>query len=225
MYRYLTVDYERGNLSVSQCVWDGNAKEEIQTIHSTNWTEPPPSANGSGSPTNPPLTTNAIVGIAIAAVLFIAGIAALSGLRHYRKWPFHNRLDPKSPEPGDPYRPKTQGQSVDMNELDPTVTNGPELPGGGAHHMGDRWEVYGSDGRLHEGSELPGPAVSRTGNRRELYGSDVAEELQDSSQTTELEGSSVGPEYYEKAALGSSSLDTPSYSLSGVPPSNLNRGL
>ena len=87
----MTVDYERGNFSVSQCTWQDGAASQIESIVSSSYAVTP-------SPTSPPtsnavtdskkLSSGAIAGIAIGAVIVVAAIAAFAYyffvLRHKR---------------------------------------------------------------------------------------------------------------------------------------------
>ena len=232
--RYLTADYERGNFSLSQCIWDQDANESIQTIHSTNWTaqsrgNSSASTSNASSPGSSSLTTGAIVGIVIVVVLIIACVAILAILRHYRKWPFHKRGHPKVPEldaNGRPIGPMVIPPSTDIKA---PVTGAVEADSKDDLHGYYRSELTGSAGEMNKPelagsgghprgkSELPGAAVHRGGGRHgELYGSDAAEEVEGSSVVMELAGSPVGPEYYgsransPRAARGSSAAGTQS---------------
>lgn len=74
--RYLTVDYERGNFSVSQCVWQDGAPEQISAILSPTYADKSKSS------------TSASKGIRVGLIagVTIAGIAALvlaTGLGYY----------------------------------------------------------------------------------------------------------------------------------------------
>lgn len=77
----MTVDYERGNFSVSQCTWQDGAPAQIESIVSSSYSATP-------SPTSSPtsdaatgskkLSSGAIAGIAIGAVLVVAAAAGLA---------------------------------------------------------------------------------------------------------------------------------------------------
>ena len=142
----------------------------------------------------------------IAAVVFIACIAVLAVLRHFRKWPFHRRLPPGASEldaSGKPIGPMAINPSTDVKtpiagavEADSKDNlHGyyrPELQGSG----GGKPELVGSAGSPYGKNELPGAAVHREGSHTELYGSDAAREVEGSSLVMELAGSPVGSEYY-----------------------------
>ena len=238
---YLTADYERGNFSISQCVWNDNAQQNIETIHSTNYTAPP-SANGAGansvsnSSTSSSLTVGAIVGIVIAAVLFIACIAILALLRHFRKWPFHKRpLHPGASEldaNGRPTGPMAVNPSTDTKNA---IVGAVEADSKDNLHgyyrpelgsSGSKPELMGSGGHPQGKNELPGAAVHREGSHTELYGSDVAREVEGSSPMMELAGSPVGPEYYgsSTAVPGSASRDHSPSGRSGLSPESPTSG-
>ncbi|TVY17027.1 hypothetical protein LARI1_G006003 [Lachnellula arida] len=77
---YLTVDYERGNFSVSQCLWNDGAASQVVTISApSNGT----GSGGSGSEHGPPavkkqgVSTGAIVGIVVAVLVLLAVGGAL----------------------------------------------------------------------------------------------------------------------------------------------------
>ena len=199
-------------------MWDEDAKSSIQAIHSTNWTAPP-SEGSSGSPnakSNSSLTTGAIVGIVVAAVIFIAVIATLAVLRHFRRWPFHKRPHPGLPEldaNGNPIGPMAINHSADIKasvlggavEADSKDDlhhahgyYGSELQG--SHGDLNKPELVGSSGHLREKNELPGSDAYRTRGTNELYGSDAAREVEGSSAIMELAGSPVGAEYLRKPA-------------------------
>jgi hypothetical protein len=83
----LTVDYERGNFSVSQCTWNDGAPEQINTIlspsYNTNNSSGSPSSHSSSSTKG--IGTGAIAGIAIAGVALLAIIGALVYYFFFRK--------------------------------------------------------------------------------------------------------------------------------------------
>ncbi|TVY85460.1 hypothetical protein LSUE1_G000156 [Lachnellula suecica] len=85
---YLTVDYERGNFSVSQCLWNDGATPQVMTISSlSNSTN---SGNGTGSGENQQsikkqVGTGAIVGIVVAVLVILAIAGALAYVFLWRK--------------------------------------------------------------------------------------------------------------------------------------------
>ncbi|KFZ06633.1 hypothetical protein V501_07227 [Pseudogymnoascus sp. VKM F-4519 (FW-2642)] len=81
---YLTVDYERGNFSVSSCSWVEGAAANVVTItskDSTAVTSDTPSTTGTTGTTGSPestksgLSTGAIAGISVAAVVVVLALA------------------------------------------------------------------------------------------------------------------------------------------------------
>lgn len=72
MHSYLTVDYERGNFSVSQNVWQDGAAQQISAILSPTYAKSAGPSKNSGSK---PIGAGAIAGAVIGsiAVLLIAG--------------------------------------------------------------------------------------------------------------------------------------------------------
>jgi hypothetical protein len=71
LYSYLTVDYERGNFSVSQCVWQDGAPERISAIISPTYTNRSVSSTLSNIASKP-------VGGGIIATAVIGGIVVLT---------------------------------------------------------------------------------------------------------------------------------------------------
>ena len=76
----MTVDYERGNFSISQCSWTDGATPQISSIISPDYPAnatsiPPGTPEESGSKK---LSTGIIAAIAIITVLLVAGLAALA---------------------------------------------------------------------------------------------------------------------------------------------------
>ncbi|KAJ5670406.1 uncharacterized protein N7477_005769 [Penicillium maclennaniae] len=79
---YLSADYERGVFNVSACAWDENAQENIVTITSKDSDSSACSGNGcssggSSSNDSSPLSQGAVAGIAIAALVGVAILAAV----------------------------------------------------------------------------------------------------------------------------------------------------
>ena len=74
-YRYLTVDYERGNFTVSQCVWQDGAAEQITTILSPTYANISSNSMTSSTSRSKPLGGGVIAGAVIGgiAVVVIAG--------------------------------------------------------------------------------------------------------------------------------------------------------
>ncbi|RSL51449.1 hypothetical protein CEP54_011411 [Fusarium duplospermum] len=83
---YLTADYERRVFNVSQCTWDGGAKETIVTIlskdsqsgsNSDDKKNSDPSGDSFANKGQNPLSTGAIIGIVIGVVAVIAAAIAI----------------------------------------------------------------------------------------------------------------------------------------------------
>ncbi|OBT68477.1 hypothetical protein VE03_02787 [Pseudogymnoascus sp. 23342-1-I1] len=79
---YLTVDYERGNFSVSQCSWVEGAVEnvvaiasKVSTVGSTDTTTGSTGTAGSPASSKSGLSTGAIAGISVAAVVVVLALA------------------------------------------------------------------------------------------------------------------------------------------------------
>ncbi|KAJ5123271.1 hypothetical protein N7448_009368 [Penicillium atrosanguineum] len=132
---YLSVDYERGVFNVSACAWNENAEEDIVTITSKDSDSAACSGNGcssggTGSDDSSPLSHGAVAGIAIAALVGVAILAAvlLFFIRRQRQkmaykatppepdvsvlsGPVHNA--PPPPEPSDDSVPQSRFWSPD----------------------------------------------------------------------------------------------------------------
>lgn len=78
---YLTVDYERGNFSVSPCSWVEGAEENIVAITSkdsadgNNATPSPTGTSGNPASSISGLSTGAIAGISVAAAVIVLALA------------------------------------------------------------------------------------------------------------------------------------------------------
>ena len=174
--RYLIVDYERSNFSVSQNSWVENAPQHIIPIKSINSTSPP-------SPQHPKssgISIGAIVGIIVAAVvlLIFAAVAAFFIIRRRRKK--REAEKKKEEEEDDPYRK-------------------PEMDGNGKPPIG---ELY-TEGKLGEvdstskvevqGSQ-PDIAGQVKANMAEVEGSRGGAEVEGTTGGAEMEGSHLRAE-------------------------------
>ncbi|KAJ9643450.1 hypothetical protein H2199_004129 [Coniosporium tulheliwenetii] len=74
---YITVDHERSNFSVSQCVWEYGAAQDIVAIPSLERSSTAADGTPGGQSTSSSLSTGAIVGIAVGAAAATALIALL----------------------------------------------------------------------------------------------------------------------------------------------------
>lgn len=75
LYRYLTVDYDRGNFSVSQCVWNDGATPQVNALLAPSQDSPQPRHSMSRSKQ---IDSSAIAGATIAgvAILVLGGLAS-----------------------------------------------------------------------------------------------------------------------------------------------------
>ena len=132
------VDYERGNFSVSQCVWVDDATPQIESILSSSYTAGRSSYTASRSSSTSPASnaTTASKGLApgvVAAIVIVAVllIVAVSGLAYYflayrrmRAGPFHR---PGSRAPQDFFiGPVPPINSLNNPEEDPTMAKFPD---------------------------------------------------------------------------------------------------
>ena len=193
--RYLIADYERKNFSLSQCVYNEGAKEDIIPIHSLNYIAPANSSSGAGgtgsssSSSSSSISTGAIAAIAIAVVLILLVGLYLAFAYRKRKWPFHQRKPDGTAEldseavgyEADGTQLRKYGNAHEIGTDSKYNHNNVELPGA---HVGTK-------------NELPGaPILGRKGS--ELQGSDAATEMPGSGVYMELAGSPVPPDYYGK---------------------------
>ena len=84
---YLTVDYDRGNFSVSQCTWTQGATSDVSSILSPSYTNSPSNSTssiGSSSSSKSTITT------AVAGV--VVGVAALAGILATGYWFYRKKL-------------------------------------------------------------------------------------------------------------------------------------
>jgi hypothetical protein len=72
--RYLTVDYERGNFSVSQCVWQDGAPERISAILSPAYANSSSTTTSSNSVSKP--VGAGIIAAVVVAVILVLALAA-----------------------------------------------------------------------------------------------------------------------------------------------------
>lgn len=73
--RYLIVDWERSNFSISQCLFSGSSSQQIVTIRSMNATSNntvPPSNSDGASTQNSSISSGAIAGIVVGIIVPVA---------------------------------------------------------------------------------------------------------------------------------------------------------
>jgi hypothetical protein len=84
---YLTVDYDRGNFSVSQCTWTQGATSDVSSILSPSYTSSP---SNSTSPIGSPSSNKSTITTAVTGV--VLGVAALAGILATGYWFYRNKL-------------------------------------------------------------------------------------------------------------------------------------
>ncbi|MCJ1404387.1 hypothetical protein MMC11_007612 [Xylographa trunciseda] len=203
---YLTVDYQRGNFSVSQCVFVDGAQSDIRIIHPIGYVAPSNDTSGSngtsgadGSSTSSSSSTSfptgAIAGVVIAVVVLALVVILLILAYRRRKWPFHNR--------------KLAGAAELDSDAVGFEADGRMLPG--KYPMGNMPAEAEADSTFNDSkieldsqrigpkNELPGapvPSSRMMGTHGELHGSDPALEMEGSGFYHEMAGSPVPQEYY-----------------------------
>ena len=173
--RYLVVNYEQSNFSVSQNIWKENAPTEILAIDAANSTKPP-NITKVQTKSNA-ISTGAIIGIAVAAVVLIilAAVAAFFCIRRRRK------------------RRKEKAK-VDEVEL----FQKPEMDGTGKGPVGELYaegksgEVDSSSKVEMQGSEVKLSAYDK--NRAEMEGTRGGAEMAGTSGGVEMQGSRLNAE-------------------------------
>jgi hypothetical protein len=76
----LTVDYERGNFSVSQCTWQDGAAPQIESILSSSYEAgslPSPSPTAKSTTNSKKIAPGAIAGIVIGALVVVGAVLGL----------------------------------------------------------------------------------------------------------------------------------------------------
>jgi hypothetical protein len=106
--RYLIVDWERSNFSISQCLFSGSSSQQIVTIRSINATSNntvPPSNSDGASTQNSSISSGAIAGIVVGIIvpvaLLVVGLA-LFLMRKRRKKTYTDTAELQYPLPIDP---------------------------------------------------------------------------------------------------------------------------
>ena len=187
--RYLVVNYERSNFSVSQVIWDESAATRILSIDATNASNAtPPNVSKVQHTTSNSISTGTIIGIAVAVVALI--IVAASGAfilirRRRRKTEKGKRGNIDEVEP------------FQKPEMDATS----KIPPRELYAEGKAGEVDSSSKIEMQGSNVDistydSNAAEMEGTRAgvEMEGTRGAAEMQGSRQEVEMEGSTLaGP--------------------------------
>ena len=121
-YRYLIVDWQRRNFSISQCAFTDNMQENLVPIMSTA---------SSGSSSSGGSSTGKTVGIAVGVVVVILVVAGIVAAIFWRKYQKNKKLQLKA-EGGETPPDETIRQGFGKGELDTGNDN-------------QRFEIAGSD--------------------------------------------------------------------------------
>ncbi|MCJ1397229.1 hypothetical protein MMC11_000421 [Xylographa trunciseda] len=194
---YLIVDWERGNFSLSQCIWPDNLGQNLVTISPpTNSTSPAsqPSAvsttSGGGSD-----TMGIAVGVALGILFIVSAIALFFVIRRRKSQKFGGPRARKAELDNDTERPrfefpgsqplKTAAESIQLLTRPPSFTDKEMHP------------AFASDPTTVTISELKGDdqqsPSSSTYARHEMYGSSFAPVELPAVDHQELLGSSPEP--------------------------------
>ena len=174
-FRYLIVNYEQSNFSVSQNIWVEDARSQIVAIRS-NTTAPPVSQTHKKSS----IAIGAIVGIIVAAVVLVllAALAAFFIISKRRK----RRREKENPKKvdDDPFR---------KAEMDGTG----KPPIGELYAEGKVGEVDSTSKVEMQGSQ-PGLSLNDQKNTAEIEGSTGGAEMEGTKGGVEMEGSTLRAE-------------------------------
>jgi hypothetical protein len=160
-YRYLTVDYERGNFSVSQCLWVDGAPQEIGTILSPSYST---NSSSASLPSNSPSSKSKQVSggiIAGATVAGVLGLAFAGGLLYYC---LRRRNRPVSAAPTDddialtnidPRESKDKDGSVNQHQFSPHLADKKLYDSSSIQHSMNYYQPTGELGTSGEIYQLP----------------------------------------------------------------------
>ena len=175
IYRYLIVNYDQNNFSVSQNVWNENAPTQNLAIKPANSTasQTPKAHNKLGLP------VGGIVGIIVAVVVLVIIAAGAAIFVIYRKRKRRKEKEGKKVDEDDPYRkPEMDGNGKPpVNEL---------------YAEGKFGEVDSSSKVEMQGSQPKFPHVDK--NRAEIEGSKGGVEMEGTKAGVEMEGSRLRAE-------------------------------
>ena len=203
---YLTVDYQRGNFSVSQCVFVDGAAPDIQIIHPIGYVAPNNGTigpNGTVGPDGSPLSssssssfpTGAVAGVVVTVIVLAVIVLILVLAYRQRKWPFHNRKVAGATELGsDAVGFETDGTMIPGKY---PMSNMPAEAEADSQFNDSKIELDAQ--RIRPKNELAGapiPSARMMGTHGELHGSDGALEMEGSGFYHEMAGSPVPHEYY-----------------------------
>jgi hypothetical protein len=156
----LTVDYERGNFSVSQCLWIDGAPDEIGTILSPSYSTT--SSSGSLPSNSPTFKSKQVSGgiIAGATVAGVLGLAFVGGLFYYC---LRRRNHPASAAPEedigltnmDPRESKDRDGSVNQNQFSPFLADKKLYDSSNIQHSMNYYQPNGELGTSGEIYQLP----------------------------------------------------------------------
>ena len=172
--RYLIVDYERSNFSISPALFTANAPTNLMTIPSLNQTTLPPNVTKTTKPSHS-LSTGAIVGIVVAvvALLGLAAAGIFFFLRHRRR--------------------KSAERAAKLDDFDPIGK--PEMDGTGTEIPG---ELFGSEGKYDKVADSEYEMEGSGGKENKLRA-----EMEGTRGGAEMEGAPIGQRVAEMEGEGS----------------------
>lgn len=166
--RYLIVDYERSNFSISPAVFSDTAPTNLVAIPSINQTLPS-NIIKTEQPTSKSISTGAIAGIVVAVVLLLS-LAAIGAFFLVRR------------------RRKRKAAASKEDEYDPMAK--PEMDGNGRIVPG---ELFGSDAKLDKSDSLEGFEMEGSKGKDDK----LRAEMEGSRGGSEMDGAQHGRLYAE----------------------------
>ena len=172
--RYLIVDYERSNFSISQSLFESNAPQQIIAISSANTTAPGITKTQQSSS----FPIGAIIGIVVAiVVLALAGIVAFFFIRRRRRRRRLEEYERKKAEEFDPLaKPEMDGSGKPpIGELSTEDKSGAEMDSKAMTEMEGSNDGFYNAAKLHaemEGSR-GGAEIEGTKGGHEMHAGDV----------------------------------------------------
>jgi len=212
--RYLITNYEFSNFSVSQNIWVENAPSQIESIAAANSTAKPPLTKVPENSNK--VSTGAIIGIAVAAVVLIILAAGLTWfcVRKKRK----SRKEKEEAEKKDDLDPFGGKPEMDGTSRDPiTELYAPDKRGEEMDSSSSKVELAGKEGASAYDKNTAEMAGSRGGVEMEGTKGGVEMEASRPHLRSEMEGDHLAPIEMYAGSHGLFELPSPNTESSDVP--------